>query len=99
MKELEDSGFIINQQKSHLSPVQSLKYLGVIWNTVKGTFSIPLEMQQKALSMNKFLISERDLERLVGLLNFIILDPSKSQGLQRLQSFLKNHSDKNLRDL
>ena len=51
-------------------------------------------------TMNKFLISRRDLERPVGLLSFtLIMNISKRPWFQRLQGNLKNYSRKNLRDL
>lgn len=39
---LTDLGFPINYEKSQYVPVQRLEHLGMIWNTVKATLSVPL---------------------------------------------------------
>ena len=92
---LEDRGFVMNIAKSSLEPVQSIKYLKIIWDARECTFSLPEALQLKVVKSLKDLficwaIARRHLERTIGLLNFTILvDPSKRPLLNRLQSFLK----------
>lgn len=38
---LEDAGLLINQEKSIFSPVQDIEWLGIRWNSVRFSISIP----------------------------------------------------------
>ncbi|XP_063442680.1 uncharacterized protein LOC134722976 [Mytilus trossulus] len=40
-KSLEDAGFLINEGKSIFSPVQSLEWLGIVWNASEFSLVIP----------------------------------------------------------
>lgn len=68
-------GFKINLEKSSESPRQSLEYLGVLLNLKTLTISLPKNKVALILSLCqdtlvKRSVSRRDLEGLVGLLNF-----------------------------
>lgn len=69
---LVSAGFLINEKKSVLSPVQELEWLGIIWNSVDFSLSIPdrrindlLNSLQKGLSEFDRL-SARQLAQIVG---------------------------------
>ncbi|XP_053114316.1 uncharacterized protein LOC128328210 [Hemicordylus capensis] len=47
---LEDHGFVINESKSQLCPTQILQHLGVVFNTVVASVSLPLDRQHKIRS-------------------------------------------------
>lgn len=40
-KSLIDAGFLINEEKSIFNPVQKLEWLGIVWNSVEFSLSIP----------------------------------------------------------
>lgn len=72
---LKNLGFPINEEKTDLTPRQSLEYLGVWFDLKLQEFSIPEEkvlkirgICQKAMSAP--FMSRRELEGLVGTLNF-----------------------------
>ena len=102
---LRDKGFVVNFSKSSLEPVQSIKYLDVIWDARECTFLLPEALQLKVVAslqdlFRRLVVSRRQLERTIGLLNFAILvDPTKRPLLNRLQSFLRDQATEDLRDL
>ena len=72
---LLSKGFIINLEKSRLSPQQIFKWLGLLRDTVHLTVSLPSE--KKCFIRTKLDeysrrrdITRRSLERIIGLLNF-----------------------------
>ena len=40
---LQEFGWLLNLEKSHLVPTQSLIFLGALFNTIEGTISLPEE--------------------------------------------------------
>ena len=72
---IEKYRFIVNEKKSMLTPSQRVKWLGLIWDTTKGSLSLPQDYQCKVKSeveafVAKKFVTRRQLERVVGLINF-----------------------------
>ena len=72
---LNSLGFAVNLRKSSHVPSQSLEYLGVTWNLQDLSLSLPEAKVQKVLNLHRStlntpVLSRRDLERIVGYLNF-----------------------------
>ena len=72
---LQRLGLHINYKKSHLTPSQTIEYLGVIFHLDTLLLSLPVSKVQKIISvcqstLHKPQTSRRHLESLVGLLNF-----------------------------
>ena len=90
LKLLRGRGFLVNLKKSSLLPSRKLTYLGVEWDTKRTTIKVPLLTQRKALDqldriLSMDLVSCRQIESLVGSLNFIIIvAPLMRPHLQRL---------------
>lgn len=73
LKLLNCLGFIVNYEKSNLSPRQSCKFLGFVFNTEDLNISLPSEKRVKISDLvNKFsklpLCSIRDFAQLIGVL-------------------------------
>jgi hypothetical protein len=41
---LMEAGFIINSEKSNLIPTTNFTFLGMLWDSVEGTLSLPQDM-------------------------------------------------------
>lgn len=72
---LQRLGFRVNWEKSSIVPQQQLEYLGIILDLQNFSLSLPLEKIEKILAYVEMgsqvnQMSRRDLERLVGFLNF-----------------------------
>ena len=72
---LQSYGFNINWEKSSPEPLRVLDYLGVTLDLVNQTFSLPKEKVDRilaycAMGRKAQFLSRRDLEKLVGYLNF-----------------------------
>ena len=72
---LERLGFLLNLQKSHLTPTQSLKWLGVQWDSAKGSCAITKELQEEISFLSKEILTQnhctrRGLEKLMGKIAF-----------------------------
>ena len=72
---LESLGFRINLSKSSFTPQRSLEFLGVVLNLADLTLSLPQSKVDKILRWvgeggEREFFSRRDLESLVGFLNF-----------------------------
>ena len=72
---LNSLGFAVNLRKSSHVPSQSLEYLGVTWNLQDLSLALPEAKVQKVLNLHRStlntpVLSRRDLERIVGYLNF-----------------------------
>ncbi|CAL4093496.1 unnamed protein product [Meganyctiphanes norvegica] len=98
-------GFRINLKKSFLSPSQTIEYLGVIFHLDSLTLSLP---QAKIRSITSLCLdtlalshrSRRQLESLIGLLNFASsLVPLGRLRLRPLISWMNSHSVPSSRDL
>ena len=68
-------GFDVNYEKSSLIPLQSLEYLGILVNLRTLTLALPADKVSRILSLclessHSMEITRRELEVLVGLLNF-----------------------------
>ena len=72
MKLLQNLGFIINFEKSHMIPTKEIQHLGYIWDSQTMTLALPLEKIQKIVtSASKLLemkeISLRQLSSFLGM--------------------------------
>ena len=71
-KSLTDAGFLINEEKSVFTPVQSLEWLGIVWNSKEYSLHISnRRISDLILSLNNVLnefpyISARTLAQVVG---------------------------------
>ena len=102
---LEWLGFTVNREKSSLVPLQKLEYLGIMLDLQSLSLSLPLEKVEKILSfcqegLSSSWLTRRELERLVGFLNFA----TKALSLGRLYlipiiSWMNNHTTVVDRDL
>ena len=70
----EELGFIPNIEKSHLTPVQRLCHLGLVWDTVSYTVSVPLDkladVQRKCRVALSSRVSIRFLASILGSIEF-----------------------------
>ena len=102
---LEWLGFSINLEKSSVIPLQRIEYLGLLLNLRTLTLALPAEKVQSLLSrcQTSFSSSEmtrRELERLVGFLNFAA--PSLEYGrlhLVQIINWMNSHTSPSSRDL
>lgn len=70
---LEESGFLINLEKSHLMPSQTVKFLGFILDSVKMRIYLPPDKREKIISLcNSLLIEKfhsiRYIAKVIGVL-------------------------------
>ena len=84
---LQSLGFTINWEKSSLTPAQEVEFLGVLWDLKRGTLSVPQDKRDLIVArctgfMTETVATRRQLEGLVGLLNFAA--PYIQQGRLRL---------------
>ncbi|XP_039764301.1 uncharacterized protein LOC120636803 [Pararge aegeria] len=100
VRHLEHLGWQINYQKSILTPTQDLEYLGIRWQTIANSMSLPtrrINILNEALkdSLLKSRISLRELQRLLGQLNFAnFVIPRGRLHCRNIQIFLR-HFDRN----
>ena len=70
LRTFEELGFVPNIEKSHLKPVQRLCHLGLIWDTVEFTISVPQEklrdIQRKCRKALSSKVSIRFLSSILG---------------------------------
>ena len=101
---LQRRGFKVNHSKSRLVPSQSFKWLGVHWDTRSSRVSLP---EEKVISLsrdlsrffNRISISRRDLERVLGKLQFAALvDPIGKALLKSVNLFLRSFANQRWRD-
>ncbi|GIQ87556.1 hypothetical protein KIPB_009617 [Kipferlia bialata] len=83
--------------KSEWTPTQRLEYLGLIVDTLKGTFAVPVDKARRLVSRIKRLIStarpkRRDIQSLCGSIMF--LRPAFPQCLLRLRTLQSTSSQK-----
>jgi len=74
---LQHLGFMVNQQKSVLTPTQSLQWLGITWDTTSFRVSLPAAFQEKFATLASSILkhrsaSRRQWERLTGLAAFVV---------------------------
>uniref|UniRef100_A0AC34FW88 Reverse transcriptase domain-containing protein n=1 Tax=Panagrolaimus sp. ES5 TaxID=591445 RepID=A0AC34FW88_9BILA len=90
---IESLGLILNEDKSHLEPVQNLEFLGLLVDTVTLEFKVPEKKQDKIKNMAKQLIKKQapkaiEIAQLCGLLASIDLACNwarlRSRNLQRM---------------
>lgn len=102
---LEKLGFAISWEKSSIVPQQKLEYLGVILDLQNLTLSLPQEKIDKILSyvkqgQQRSQMSRRDLEKLVGFLNFTASYlPLGRLYLIPVMQWMNSHSSPGSRDL
>ena len=84
-EELQSRGFLINYFKSRPKPSQFFDYLGLTWDTVLGTISLPVRHRKSTLQMVKKAIKKDTLtltefQAILGKINFatIVDPPSKA---------------------
>ncbi|XP_073961516.1 uncharacterized protein [Choristoneura fumiferana] len=75
LSRLESLGWIVNYEKSVLKPQRGLVYLGVYWDPWSNQKHLPKDKVSKLISQIRLLLNtsktnRKDLEKLVGLLNF-----------------------------
>ena len=92
---LEGLGFIVNYNKSQLTPCQSIEFLGFLINSTNLTLQLPGEKLRKIRKtcqdiLEKTEISVRELSKFLGLLTSsiqaIFLGPLHYRHLQRLKN-------------
>ena len=73
-EKLEQLGFVPNLAKSQLVPVQRIHHVGLIWDSVSFTVSVPedklLAVQTKCIKALSFPVSVRFLSSILGSLEF-----------------------------
>ena len=72
---LTDLGFLLNLKKSTLTPTQKVTWLGLEWNSLRATVSIPFayaeEIRAKAANLlQRQVCTRRELEQLTGKIAF-----------------------------
>ena len=73
IKLLTDLGFVINVDKSNLTPSQRIEFLGFIFDSTNLSISLPQEKIQKLIDFAKYLLCKdspfiREVARLIGLM-------------------------------
>lgn len=81
---LESLGFVVNHEKSSLTPSQQITYLGFVINSVNMTVSLPKEkldhlITQASALYNKTFCTVRNLAHMIGLIvsSFPAIKPAK----------------------
>ena len=81
---LESLGFIVNLEKSSLTPSQEILYLGFVINSANMTVSLPMGKMDKLISQvsllyNKTFCTIHDLAHVIGLIvsSFPAIQPAK----------------------
>ena len=101
---LDARGFKVNLQKSRLTPQRRFEWLGVLWDTSTQLVSLPedkvLSMTQDLLSfLNKTWVTRREVERVLGKLQFAsLVDPIGKNLLKNLNVYLRHFARRSLRD-
>ena len=74
IRSFQEFGFIPNIEKSHLKPTQRLTHLGLVWDTVSYTVSVPFDklvkVQEKCLIALKSRVSIQFLSSILGSIEF-----------------------------
>ena len=91
LETLEQLGFVPNLAKSQLVPVQRISHVGLIWDSVSFTVSVPLEklldIQAKCVKALSSSVSVRFLSSILGSLEFFrwgfLYAPLHYRALQR----------------
>ncbi|CAK1579701.1 unnamed protein product [Parnassius mnemosyne] len=103
VKLLEFLGWQVNFKKSILTPMRSLEFLGIKWNTDENVMSLPAKKQTSILTaITKILIAKschlRQLQCLLGQLNFACYVILRGRlHCHRLQMFLRRFSGNQVR--
>ena len=76
VRTLETMGFLLNWEKSEVSPVQRITWLGPHWDSVSEVLSLPpdsaLKIAQKVkIFLERDVATRRDLESLLGSMVFV----------------------------
>lgn len=96
-------GFILNLEKSHLSP-QTFQWVGLRWHTRTAHLSLPEVTTKDVLQCGRRFVthpvaSRRSLERLIGKLQFTsVVDPICKTLLKGINKFWLSHAWPNLKD-
>ncbi|MEL7079402.1 MAG: reverse transcriptase domain-containing protein [Cyanobacteria bacterium J06582_2] len=104
LQEIDRRGFIVNLEKSKLTPSQNFQWLGIQWNLKNATLSLPLEKQKGTSKtvrtfLGKKVVTRRDLEKLLGKLQFCaISDPWLKVTLKNLNKYWLRSAFNRLRD-
>ena len=102
---LDKLGITVNYKKSSLPPSQTVEFLGVVLHLDSGLLSLPEAKVQTISSLCQLTLSQpsrtrRQLERLLGLLNFAATFlPLGRLRLRPLISWMTSHSSPSSRDL
>ena len=101
---LTKRGFLVNMEKSRLEPAQKFQWLGILWDTVKTTLSLPKDKVESLFrDLSAFLkrrtLTRRQLESMLGKLQFAaIVDPVGKALLKAVNPCLKGLARQGLRD-
>ena len=83
LKLFEKVGFIVHEKKSVFKPVQKLRFLGFLIDSVNMIVTLPDEKVESVISectyfYNKKIVSIRDLAKVIGILISVV--PAVEQG-------------------
>ena len=104
LQTLERRGFLINYGKSRLSPAKVFEWLGIKWDTSEAMLSLPRDKitslsRDLSAFTRKSLVSRRQVERILGKLQFAsLVDPIGKALLKNLNPFFRHLARKGLRD-
>ncbi|KAJ8914276.1 hypothetical protein NQ315_011010 [Exocentrus adspersus] len=87
---LTSLGFLINKEKSTLTPTQIIKFLGFTYNSKEMLMSVPIDKKSKILSLiktvrRKAVIRIRDFAKFIGTL--VSICPAIPYGWMHLKEF------------
>ena len=98
-----ERGFLVNWNKSRLTPKRQFQWLGIFWNTVSATLLLPedkVESLHRDISclLSKTCITRRQVEKCWGT-PFCLPNRSSGEGITQISELpLKSHATKGLRD-
>ena len=74
VRTFEELGFIPNKEKSQLTPVQKICHLGLIWDSVDFSVSVPLDkivdIKSKCLTALSYRVKLRFLSSILGSIEY-----------------------------
>ena len=100
VRTFEELGFIPNKEKSQLTPVQKICHLGLIWDSVDFSVSVPLDkivdIKSKCLTALSYRVKLRFLSSILGSIEYFRWGfPHAAVHYRRLQRFVNQCLDKN----
>ena len=104
LKVLAKRGFLVNLQKSRLTPKRRFQWLGILWDTNSFTLQIPADKRKSIkrairLFQSQTWVSRRQLERILGSLQFAaVVDPVGKAALKDLNRYFRAAARNKRRD-